>query len=395
MKKLLEAGRIRYTRNGVAEYIRYLDEMSGTALSDLWTDIPPINSQAAERLDFATQKPEDLLIRIIEASSSPGDIVLDSFIGSGTTAAVAQTLGRRWIGCDINKGAIQTTAKRLQTIIADQVGTGLKRTPTLPGIASDDSAKTLQPAQLSFAAYRVNDYDLAIQHNEAVNLACEHIGIQRTRTDAFFDGTLGKSLVKIIPFGHPLTPLDLEDLKKELEARPEEDRSITLVCLGMELVAKAWIEDWNRLRKRKKDEYLHKPEVNKIEAIELRTDPKYGRFIRHEPSRAKVRVARKKDKLLVEIEDFISPTIIERLEQQAGMLKPKIDDWRAMVDCVMIDPAYDGQVFNVALSDVPERKTDLVAGRYELPAPNGETTVAVKIIDMLGEEVLVKLSVKG
>ncbi|MCL5022155.1 MAG: hypothetical protein M1497_02095 [Nitrospirae bacterium] len=68
--------------------------------------------------------------------------------------------------------------------------------------------------------------------------------------------------------------------------------------------------------------------------------------------------------------------------------KPKIDDWRAMVDCVMIDAAYDGAVFNVALSDVPEKRSDLVRGMYELPAPGGETTVAVKIIDMLGEEVL-------
>lgn len=394
MKKLLEAGRIRYTRNGVAEYIRYLDEMSGTALSDLWTDISPINSQAAERLDFATQKPEDLLIRIIEASSSPSDIVLDSFIGSGTTAAVAQRLGRRWIGCDINKGAIQTTAKRLQNVIVEQLQAAKKAEAKntqgkLIETDKDDGDSTPDPAQLAFTVWRVNDYDLTIQHNEAVNLACEHIGIQRTRTDVYFDGTLGRSLVKIIPFGHPLTPLDLEELKRELEARPEEDRPITLVCLGMELAAKAWIEDWNKLRKRKKDEYLHKPEVNKINAIELRTDPKYGKFMKHEPSRAKVRVARKKDKLLVEIEDFISPTILERLEQQSGLVKPKIDDWRAMVDCVMIDPAYDGQVFNVTLADVPEKKTDFVAGKYELPAPSGETTVAVKLIDMLGEEVLV------
>jgi hypothetical protein len=208
--------------------------------------------------------------------------------------------------------------------------------------------------------------------------------------------TLRSTRVKVTP----VTPLDLEDLKKELEARPDEDRPVTLVCLGMELAAKTWIEDWNRLRTRKKDEYLHKPEVNKIDVIELRTDPKYGKFIRQEPARAKVKVTRvgarlAAPKIVVEIEDFISPTIIERLEQQAGMLKPKIDDWRAMVDCVMIDPAYDGQVFNVALSDVPERKTDLVAGRYELPAPNGDTTLAVKIIDMLGEEVLVTLAVKG
>jgi hypothetical protein len=166
-----------------------------------------------------------------------------------------------------------------------------------------------------------------------------------------------------------------------LDARPDEDRPVTLVCLGMELAAKAWIEDWNRLRK-------GKDSVNRITVIELRTDPKYGKFIKHEPARAKVAIARKKDKLVVEIEDFISPTILERLSQQAGLLKPKIDDWRAMVDCVMIDPAYDGKVFNVALSDVPEKKPDLVAGRYELPAPTGKTPVAVKIIDMLGEEVL-------
>jgi hypothetical protein len=150
----------------------------------------------------------------------------------------------------------------------------------------------------------------------------------------------------------------------------------------MEIAAKAWIEDWNRLRKGKEA-------VNKIEAIELRTDPKYGKFMKHEPAKAKVKISRKKDMISVEIEDFISPTIIERLAQQAGLLKPKIDDWRAMVDCVMIDTAYDGKVFNVVLSDVPEKKTDFVLGSYELSTPAGEMTIAVKIIDMLGEEVLV------
>ena len=70
------------------------------------------------------------------------------------------------------------------------------------------------------------------------------------------------------------------------------------------------------------------------------------------------------------------------------MLAPAVDDWRAMVDSVMIDTAYDGQVFNVTLADVPEKKADLVAGEYSLDAPGGPTTVAVKITDMLGEEVL-------
>ena len=100
-------------------------------------------------------------------------------------------------------------------------------------------------------------------------------------------------------------------------------------------------------------------------------------------------IRRHDGKITVKIDEFISPSIIERLKEQAGVVAPQIDDWRAMVDSVMIDPAYDGQVFNVALADVPEKKTDLVAGEYEIDAPAGETTVAVKITDMLGEEVIV------
>ena len=149
----------------------------------------------------------------------------------------------------------------------------------------------------------------------------------------------------------------------------------------MELAAKVWIEDWNRLR-------TGQDPVNRITVIELRTDSKYGKFIKHEPAAAKVKITRKNGIVLVEVEDFISPTIIERLQQQAGLLQPKIDDWRAMVDCVMIDSAYDGKIFKVALADVPSKKTDFVTGRYEMPVPEGKTTIAVKIIDMLGEEVL-------
>jgi hypothetical protein len=393
MRDLDAQGRLYFPpdKDGRIQTKSYLDEVeAGKPAPDLWTDMMAIQAQSGEREDYPTQKPEALLSRIIEASSNPGDLVLDCFIGSGTTAAVAQKLGRRWIGCDINKGAIQTAAKRLRTIIQEQIAEALAAAQKgnqgkLFG-APDDSEAKPKPAQFGFYVWRINDYDLQIQHNEAVNLACEHIGVQRTRSDPFFDGTRGQSLVKIIPFGHPLTPLDLEELKRELDARPDEDRPVTVVCLGMELAAKAWIEDWNRLRKGKEA-------VNKIEVIELRTDPKYGKFIKHEPATARVKVACKKDKIVVEVEDFISPSILERLEQQSGLVKPKIDDWRAMVDCVMIDPAYDGKVFNVAFSDIPERKTDLVLGKYELPAVSEEATVAVKIVDMLGEEVLVTRSV--
>lgn len=91
----------------------YLDEQKGAAIQSIWTDIKAVNSQAAERIAYPTQKPEQLIERIIRASSDVGDIVLDCFAGSGTTAAVAEKLGRRWIAMDCGKLAIYTTQKRL------------------------------------------------------------------------------------------------------------------------------------------------------------------------------------------------------------------------------------------------------------------------------------------
>ena len=94
-------------------YKRYLDEMPGVSLQDLWTDIRPIGSQAAERLGYPTQKPVALLERIIQASSNEGDVVLDPFCGCGTTIAAAQKLNRRWIGIDITQLAIFLIRYRL------------------------------------------------------------------------------------------------------------------------------------------------------------------------------------------------------------------------------------------------------------------------------------------
>lgn len=379
-----EQGRIHWPKAGIPRLKRYLDEVasSGGAVQDVWYDIRPIHNQSDEILNFPTQKPEALLDRVISTSSQPGDIVLDCFIGSGTTAAVAQKLGRRWIGCDINKGAIQTTEKRLTTIIRKQAkeSNGQQR---LPG--TEDEA-TASPAQLSFSVHRVNDYDLQIQHNEAVNLAAEHLGIERSRTDSFFDGLLGRELAKIVPFDHPLTPLDLQAIDEELRARPQEERDVVVVCLGKGLASEAWLEDHGRGRP-----------INKLRVVELRSDPKYGGFFQHQPASARVRLERPDDRAgsaKLVIDDFVSPSILERLRSQEGVLSPQVTDWRAMVDSVMVDTSYDGDVFEISMADIPERKADLVVGTYELDLPAGSTAVGVKITDMLGEEVLEILPVR-
>jgi adenine specific DNA methylase Mod len=115
MQSLIEAGRIIQTKPGtVPQYKRYLDETLGKPLQDIWDDIPPINSQAQERLGYPTQKPEALLERIINASSNEGDVILDPFCGCGTTINVAEKLKRRWIGIDITHLAVALIQNRLR-----------------------------------------------------------------------------------------------------------------------------------------------------------------------------------------------------------------------------------------------------------------------------------------
>ena len=105
--------RIVFTSSGMPRLKRYLDASKGYQVSDLWEDIFDVNAVADERLSYATQKPEALLERIIKASSNEGDLVADFFCGSGTTGAVAERLGRRWIMSDLGRFAIHTSRKRL------------------------------------------------------------------------------------------------------------------------------------------------------------------------------------------------------------------------------------------------------------------------------------------
>ncbi len=124
MAELIEQGRVVQTSPGaVPAYKRYLDEMPGVPLQDVWTDIGPIGSRAKERLGYPTQKPQALLERIIQASSNEGDVVLDPFCGCGTAVAAAENLKRRWIGIDITHLAVALMKSRLRTAFDLHPGT--------------------------------------------------------------------------------------------------------------------------------------------------------------------------------------------------------------------------------------------------------------------------------
>lgn len=118
MEEYDRQGRLSFpsTKDGALRLKMYLDDSPGVPIQDLWTDVRKLESSSIERLGYDTQKPEALLERIIKSSSNEGDLILDCFVGSGTTAAVAEKLNRRWIACDLGKFAIHTTRKRLLSI---------------------------------------------------------------------------------------------------------------------------------------------------------------------------------------------------------------------------------------------------------------------------------------
>jgi site-specific DNA-methyltransferase (adenine-specific) len=116
MEQFDREGRLYYSKTGMPAYKRYLDEMPGVPLQDVWTDIRPIGASAAERLGYPTQKPEELLERIIQSGSNPGDIILDPFCGCGTSIASAQKIKRKWIGIDITHLSIALQKYRLEAM---------------------------------------------------------------------------------------------------------------------------------------------------------------------------------------------------------------------------------------------------------------------------------------
>ena len=128
MQELIDQGRVIQKKPGaVPAYKRYLDEMPGVPLQDVWTDVGPLPSRGAERENYPTQKPESLLERIIESSSDPGQIVLDPFCGCGTTIAVAQQLQREWIGIDVSQKAVSIMKARVDRLGANAKVVGLPK----------------------------------------------------------------------------------------------------------------------------------------------------------------------------------------------------------------------------------------------------------------------------
>jgi DNA modification methylase len=341
--------------------------------TDVWI-IPTINVMDNQRTDYPTQKPEDLLERIVLASSNPGHLVLDCFCGSGTTLAVAQKLGRRWIGCDINLGAIQTTTKRLNQIVEDQKQQ--KLTEKFKGLRS-------------FKVYNVNDYEIFKNEIESKEIIMEMYGVDPIK-QSYFDGVLDQNLVKVMPLNRVLNKKDIENLLKEISkstdqftpktttSKEEEtyEEGVLVIASGVELDA------INYLRKENKTGV-------KVEIRDIQADKKSLLFKKPTEADVDVKVAEKK--VSVSIKEFYSPILVQKLElENEKQLNPKgkvvIEDFKQIIDSVCIDVNYNGKLFNAEIMDLPDKK-NLVSAIYEYEYKSkGKYKLAIKIVDVLGEE---------
>lgn len=224
MLALYEQGRIIQPSPGaVPRYKRYLDEMPGVPVQDLWADVNPINSQAKESMGYSTQKPETLLERVIKTSTRPGDLVADFFVGSGTTAAVAEKLGRKWIATDLGKFGIHTTRKRLVGVQRElkaaekdfrafevlNLGRYERQAYLNIGgrLSADQRAEALARKESEFR-------DLILRAYKGSPL-----GVEGAAQDGFFHGARNGRLVVIGPINLPVGRLFVEEVITECRKR--------------------------------------------------------------------------------------------------------------------------------------------------------------------------------
>ena len=419
MEQLEEKGLVEYSKNGVPYIRKYLDESLGIPVNDIWTDTGHIKSKSTENCNYPTQKPERLIERIIKASSNEGDLVFDCFMGSGTTQAVAMKLGRRFIGADINLGAVQITSKRLLGVAeeleqkktsAKSLQLSIPKIPpklraieggkaTEPAITkraaekgtdyvtsqdiepSDESVEEIQTDEITtyytgFEVYNVNHYDVFRNPLEAKDLLLEALEVQRLDQGNLFDGEKDGRMVKIMPVNRIATKADLSEIiagldyktfeRRQNEAPNKPVEKITLICMGHEPDLSATLIS------------EVKPFNIDVEVVDILRDKSNLEFKRD--SEAKIKI----DGDYLIIDQFYPMNLLQKLSLQ----QENVEEWRELVESVMIDWNYDGAILEPKLVDIPDKK-ELVSERYKIPEDAG--TIRVKITDLLSESLEVNI----
>lgn len=308
INKMMEEGKIEFTANGQPRVVRFLDEIEGKAVHSIWNDIFPINSQADERVDYATQKPEALLERIINASSNKGMVVADFFGGSGVTAAVANRLGRKFIHTDININSIQTTRDRLLAAKAEfdvmeiKDGVSLYRNPVqtmerlkklILGLRNEDALDKFWEGSIVDTKYgmtpvylpnlmdsstRVLDKPLM---NRIIHEAMPDLPDNTKRVIVYYIDIDNREEIErfIREQGNPLVTIELRDLKQVLDNVVAEDFAEWEISEESNGLFKRWkveIKQFQSDRVRQKIDEIN--QKNQLQILQQKTKGKEKTF---------------------------------------------------------------------------------------------------------------------
>lgn len=368
--KLDEIGLIHWPdkRDGMPRYKCYLEDMPGIPLQDIWTDIRPIHNLAEERVGYPTQKPEPLLHRIISASSKPDDLVLDCFCGSGTAAAVAEKLGRRWIACDLGRFAIHTARKRLLGIprvkpfVVQNLGKYERQAWMAAEFERPENRVTAE------AAYR--RFILDLFHAEPLT------------GHSWIHGAKAGRLVHVGAVDAPVTLADVKSIVREAwRAAGKSSTQAAVDILGWEFA-------------------FELNETAKQAAAESRVDIKFRRIPREVLEKKAVeqgdvqpkdffelralstKITKQKRTVTVELTDFILPS-----EDLPDEVARSVNHWSQWIDYWAIDWNCRNDTFHNEWQTYRTRdRAELeLRTNYQYKEP-GEYMIVVKVIDILGND---------
>jgi adenine-specific DNA-methyltransferase len=369
MGQLYREGRIVQTSPGtVPRQKRYLDEMPGTPLQDLWFDIKPVQSQSAEALGYETQKPEALLERIIKLSSNEDDLVMDCFVGSGTTAAVAEKLSRRWIACDLSRFAIHTTRKRLLGI--EKVKPFVIQNLGKYELQAWQAAEFSSPENLREREARYRKFILDLYHATSIT------GF------TWLHGARSARMVHVGAVDAPVTLADVKAIASEVWRAVGSGKDAPQTA-GVDILGWEFAFELNELAKQVAALAHVDVAFKKIprEVLEKKA-VEQGDIKFFELAALSVSAKQKSRDVVLKLTDFVLPP-----DDVPEEVRKVITHWSQWIDYWAVDWEYKGDTFHNQWQSYRSRKEPElqkeIAHTYEEP---GKYTIVVKVIDILGND---------
>lgn len=365
--QLCKEGRIVITSGGRPRYKRYLDEQKGKTVQSIWTDIAPVNSQAKEDTGYSTQKPKALLERIIEASSNKGDLVLDCFCGSGTTAAVAEKLERRWITCDLGRFAIHTTRKRLLSI--DNVKPFMVQNLGKYERQAWQVAEFSEPAQRANIQARYRNFILQLYHATPIE------------GYTWLHGMKAGRLVHVGSVDAPIALGEVKGIVNEfwrVRGKDVGEHSNSIDILGWDFAF-----DLNETAKQMAAEANIRLAFKKIprEVLEKKA-VEQGDINFYELAALDVDVKPMKKSVAVELKNFFVPT-----DDVPNDVRNAITHWSQWIDYWAVDWDYRDDTFHNQWQTYRTKKQPkILLKAFHDYEESGNYTIVIKAIDILGND---------